>query len=67
VPITIRVELFSHARLSVVFSREYRVEPLSQLTIEFSRFVKERGDYTARVYYNFLGVVRGQGAKIRIS
>jgi signal peptidase I len=67
VPITIRVELFSHVRQSVVFSREYRVEPLSQLIIEFSRFVKERGDYTARVYYNFLGVVRGQGAKIRIS
>ena len=67
VPIGVRVELFSHARQAVVFFREYRVEPLSQLVIDFSRFVKERGVYTARVYYNFLGVVRGQGAEIRIS
>ncbi|MCI4438214.1 MAG: signal peptidase I [Ignisphaera sp.] len=66
VPIGVRVELFSHARQAIVFSREYRVEPLSQLVIEFSRFVNERGVYTARVYYNFLGVVRGQGAEIRI-
>jgi len=66
VPIGVRVELFSYARQAVVFSREYRVEPLSQLVIEVGKFVKERGVYTARVYYNFLGVVRGQGAEIRI-
>jgi hypothetical protein len=59
-----RVELFSIARSSTVFVREYRAEPFSTLVIDFSKIAPAPGDYEARVYYTFLGVVHGQGARI---
>jgi len=66
VPLVLRIELFSKARGSTVFAREYRVERFSTLAIDFSNVAPAPGDYDARVYYTFLGVVRGQGARIVI-
>jgi len=67
VPMKLHIELFSRARGSIVYSKEYVIEPFSIIVIDFSKVVDAVGEYDARVYYIFLGVVRGQGAKIRIS
>jgi signal peptidase I len=66
VSMILRIELFSIARKSVVYSKEYVVESFSILAIDFSKIIDIVGEYDARIYYVFLGVVRGQGAKIRI-
>ncbi len=64
VDLNITIQIYDISRVRILTTQNISIEYMSKRIIDLSELISSKGSYEVRLYYNFLGSLRGVGVRI---